>query len=126
MPGTPVESFERPGDAAFRALFAQDSLGVAELDGAGRLLAVNARLGQLLGAVEGGLTGRSLAELVAPSSRAAFQAELLAAAGGQSKVLEADFARGEGALSAVLHFVPLRDDAGQVSSVLLTLLDVTE
>jgi two-component system cell cycle sensor histidine kinase/response regulator CckA len=137
--GTGLEArFGTARAEAFRALFEADSVGVALLDTAGRLLAANPALRNLLAGAPALRDGGPATALFAPEHRAAVRARIAAAAGGRDMAgaaagepapLEARLERASGADGAdtIVEVAcrPLRGRDGGVEGILLRFIDAT-
>ncbi|WP_188898816.1 PAS domain-containing sensor histidine kinase [Caldovatus sediminis] len=141
--GTDLEARFGPARAeAFRALFEADSVGVALLDTAGRLLAANPALRDLLAGTRAETALRDdgpATALFAPEHRAAVRTRIAAAAAGRGAPgstaagepapleVRLDRAPGaDGANTAVeVACRPLRGRDGVVEGVLLRVIDAT-
>jgi PAS domain S-box-containing protein len=122
-----AEEALRESEAKFRATFESAGVGIALLDGEGRIREANRALRTVAGSTEEGLRGRALAELAAldPETQRAIGA-LLA---GERDVLEAPcrWRRPDGSeVDAVLRARAGRGRSGSIERVVALVEDVTE
>src|SRR5882672_5021539 len=128
MPGRPVEPLPSGSDAAFRALFEQEVVGVGQADTSGHIVSANARLGHMLGYAPGDLLGLTFDEITHPDSRPESNRKLMfLIEGGASYVIEKEFVRKDGdSIWGVANVTAVRDESGRVSSLLAFVVDITE
>src|SRR5213078_3480967 len=69
MSGKPVDPLPSGSDAAFRALFEQEVVGVGQADTGGRIVSANPRLAHMLGYAPGELLGLTFDDITHPDSR---------------------------------------------------------
>jgi PAS domain S-box-containing protein len=106
----------------------QEVLGVCELDTGGRIFSANDRLAHMLGYSPDELVGVTLTEIAHPNDRLATRQCLTSLLEeGASPVLEAEYLRKDGqAIWGVTNLMPVRDEAGEITSFLALVLDATE
>jgi PAS domain S-box-containing protein len=127
MSGKSVEPLASGSDAAVRALFEQEALGVGEFDPSGRILSANHRLAHILGYPSDALLGLTLLEIAHPDDRPALRHCLASLCeGGSSRVLEAAYLRQDGqTIWGTTNITAVRNDAGETTSFLAFVLDET-
>jgi len=128
MSGKPVEPLPSGSDAAFRALFEQEVVGVGQADPNGYIVSANARLAEMLGYAQGELLGLTFDDITHPDSRQESGRKLaFLIGGGASFVIEKEFVRKDGdSIWGVANVTAVRDESGRVSSLLALVVDVTE
>jgi PAS domain S-box-containing protein len=128
MSGTSSKNFPGGSDAAFRALFEQEVVGVGLADVSGRIVSANQRLCDMLGYSQGELLTLTVDDITHPESRAESQRKVeFLLQGGGSYVVEKAYTRADGAVMwGVTNVTAVRDDRGEVLSLLAFVLDVTE
>ncbi len=126
--GKPVDPLPSGSDAAFRALFEQEVVGVGQADTDGRIVSANARLADMLGYAPGELLGLTFDDITHPDSRQESGRKLaFLISGGASYVIEKEFVRKDGdSIWGVANVTAVRDESGGVSSLLAFVVDVTE
>jgi PAS domain S-box-containing protein len=116
------------GEALFRSLFGQSSVGVALGSPEGRFLRVNEALCRMLGYEAGELLDRSFQEVTHPDDQRAsqdFQQEVLTAS--QSRVYEKRYLRKDGSTLWVrITGTVLRDKSGSPQCSVALIYDITE
>jgi PAS domain S-box-containing protein len=128
MPGQPVESLPSSAEAATRALFEQELVGVLQLDFEGRLISANRCLATLLGYSHEELRELGLEQLLTPSGRAELwpHFEELRRSGA-GRVVEAEYRHKQlSSVWAKTSLAACRDGAGTITSLLGFVVDVTE
>jgi PAS domain S-box-containing protein len=128
MSGKPVEPLPSGSDAAFRALFEQEVVGVGQADTNGRIVSANARLAHMLGYAPGELLGLTFDDITHPDSRQESSSKLaFLIGGGGGFVIEKQLVRQDGdSIWGVANVTAVRDENGGVSSLLAFIVDVTE
>lgn len=128
MSGTPPRNLPSGSEAAFRALFEQEVVGVGQAEVNGRLIAVNPRLCQMLGHSEPQLLELTVDDITHPGSRAESREKMAQIArGGGSYVVEKEYLCRDGSsIWAITNVTAVRDETGQVQSLLAFVLDATE
>ncbi len=128
MPGTPPKTLPSGSEAAFRALFEQQVVGVGQADVSGRLLAANRRLCEMLGHTEPQLLALTVDDITHPGSRAeSYEKRELIVRGGGSYVVEKEYLRRDGSsIWGITNVTAVCDEAGNVQSLLAFVVDATE
>ncbi|MBV9078418.1 MAG: PAS domain-containing protein, partial [Methylobacteriaceae bacterium] len=131
-PGLDVAEGQRAAEVRFARLFNSTPLAIASLDRSRRAVRSNPSFLKLFGTRASTTSGAGapLAELVAASDRARFEAGLADAAAGRADIAPLDIALAEGGRQARVWLSPVSDadatDGASGESVILYALDTTE
>ena len=123
-----AEQSLRESEGRFRALYEDSPVGYQSLDAEGRLLDVNPAWVQMLGYARDEVIGRYFAELMTPSSRAAFPQRFAAfRERGVAHGAEFELRRRDGEiLTAIFDGVFVRDSEGRPAYTHCVLHNITE
>ncbi len=121
-----ARSHQAASDIRYQKLVATTQDGVCTIDGAGSVLHVNARLGEMLGCTQSELVGTPLLELVAEGSRATARAMFDEGRVGVNAIQNVALRRKDGEeIWTVLSMSPLAGPDAMFSGVLATMADST-
>lgn len=114
-------------DRRFRASFQNAPIGMAELEGTGRVVSANEAFAHQTGSTPDALIGRGLSELVHPSDREDHEAMLTAVLNGQHDNAQSEhrYRDGQGRDVWVNESISVIENTGDSRSLLLQTQDVT-